>query len=41
MRSHSVFSTVMRAEYLSFAGTSTHGAESLLVRSIMSHTARS
>ena len=41
IRSQSVFSIAMRAEYLSFAGTSTHGASVLPVRSIMSHTARS
>ena len=37
----SVSSTLMRAKYLSLASTSVHGAISVLVRSTMSHTARS
>src|ERR1700757_2177515 len=41
IRSHIVRSTITRAKYLSFAGTSTQGANTVLVRSIMSHTARS
>ena len=41
IRSHNVFNTMTRAKYLSLAGTITHGAIAVLVRSIMSHTARS
>ena len=37
----SVSRTLTRAKYLSLASTSVHGAISVLVRSTMSHTARS
>ena len=41
MLAQSVSNTLIRAEYLSLAETRVHGAISVLVRSTMSHTARS